>query len=68
MTDVIRAEQDKQARRILCVRVSAPGYNHIRDRAARAGVHMSAMTRRMLAYASATMPEDWVTPGETPRA
>jgi hypothetical protein len=59
----VRGEQGKQAKRVLCVRVSETGYKHIADRAGRADVPVSHMARRMLAYASAHMPEGWV-PGQ----
>lgn len=61
-------EQRKQPKRMLSVRVSETGYRHIADRAARADVEVSHMVRRMLAYASANMPEGWVPPRSGNRA
>ena len=52
----------KQGRRTLSVRLSDTGYEHIEKRAARNDVDVSHMVRRMLAYASANMPEGWVPP------
>lgn len=53
-------EQAKQPKRVLTVRVSETGYEHIKQRAERADVDVSHMVRRMLAYASANMPEGWL--------
>lgn len=55
-------EQAKRAKRMLSVRVGEAGYEHIVQRAERADVEVSHMVRRMLAYASANMPEGWVPP------
>lgn len=41
------------------VRLTTAGTEHIDQRAERAGVGRSEMIRRMLAYASAKMPEGW---------
>jgi hypothetical protein len=57
---VLRDDQGKQPKRVLCVRVSETGYRHIADRADRADVPVSHMARRMLAYASTHMPATWV--------
>lgn len=56
----MRSDQEKRPKRVLCVRVSESGYDHIEKRAGRADVPVSHMARRMLAYASAHMPEGWV--------
>lgn len=55
-------EQGKQAKRLVSVRLSETGYQHIVERADRADVDVSHMIRRMLAYAAANMPEGWVPP------
>lgn len=52
--------QQKQPKRVLTVRVSETGYEHIKQQADRLDVDVSHMVRRMLAYASANMPEGWV--------
>jgi hypothetical protein len=57
-----RTVQAKQPKRMLSVRVSETGFEHITQRAERADVDVSHMVRRMLAYASANMPEGWVPP------
>lgn len=54
--------QQKQPKRVLTVRVSETGYQHIEQQAERADVDVAHMVRRMLAYASANMPEGWVPP------
>lgn len=60
--------QQKQPKRMLSVRVSETGYQHIESRAARADVDVSHMVRRMLTYASANMPEEWLPPRSGDRA
>lgn len=54
--------QAEQPKRIFTVRVPEEGYQHIKQRAERVDVDVSHMVRRMLAYASANMPEGWVPP------
>lgn len=59
-----QSEQGKQVKRVLTLRVSQGGYEHIRQRAEEADVDVSHMARRMLAFASANMPKTWVPPKE----
>jgi hypothetical protein len=59
-------EQAKQGRRTLSVRLAENGYLNISQRAEREDVDVSHMVRRMLAYATANMPEGWVPPKRKP--
>ena len=56
--------QAKQPKRVLTVRVSETGFEHIKQRAEEADVDISHMVRRMLAYASMNMPRNWIPPRE----
>ena len=56
-------DQGKQQKRVLSVRVSESAYTFLEARASELDVDVSVVVRRMLAYASASMPKHW-----TPRA
>lgn len=57
---VWRMEQQRSAKRVLTVRVSQAGYEHIKDRAEAADIEISHMARRMLTFAALNMPKNWV--------
>lgn len=58
----MRIQQHIPSKRVMTLRVTETGYEHIKQRAERADVDLSHMMRRMLAYAAAHMPEGWVPP------
>lgn len=47
---------------MLSIRMAESGYRHIEERARREDVDVSRLVRRMLAYASANMPNGWTPP------